>query len=597
MHTTYNNASRQILKLTAFCIFIFATTYLTAQTDAKIGTNPGNKTASAVLEVESTTKGFLMPRMSATQMNAISAPANGLAIYNTDQSCVFIYRNTTWISLCDSATNGLTKSGSIISLGGPLISPTVITATATNTLALSGLQGGIGSVLDSILTMDPTTGVLRRRSVADVIASGGNAWLLGGNAVTANQTIGTTTAFDFGIKTNNVTRLTFSSAGDITQAGTGQVTFTGNVDATNGLDVTNALLTANAGSTLTGATNINATGAGATNIGNSGSVTSVIGVTNINTSGASTTAIGNAGAAVNVTGTTTVTGATTVAGVTNINATGVAATTIGNAASTVAVVGTTSVTGATSINTTGALGTSIGNATSTTTVLGTTDINATGTGTTNIGTTGAATNNIGSATGTTNIAGNTLNLTNVPVTAALTDNVLMANATTGRVEQITVSNLVGGALTADNGLTKNTATNFRLGGTLVQNTAIAQAGFDMNFSGGKVAIGSATAPTSTLQVTGSQAVSFLKVTTATTLDATHFVVLANATAGAVTLTLPSAAGASGRTYYIGKSDESANAVTFSPALYLTETTTIATINFAKKYKIVSDGTNWWIYNE
>lgn len=536
-------------------LIAFFSSNISAQTDVKIGLNPGNKTASAVLELESTTKGFLLPRMTAAQMGAISAPANGLAIYNTDQSCVYIYRNTSWVSLCDSANNGLTKAGGLITLGGALTGATTITATATNTLAIGGLQGGLGTVTDSVVTVDPATGVLRRRSVSDIVNSGGTAWLLGGNTVTSAQTVGTNNAFDFGIETNGTTRLTVTSAGAITQSGTGQVTLTGNVDATSGLDVTGAALTANAGSTLTGTTDINTTGAAATNIGNSASTTSVVGTTNINTSGASTTTIGNAGAAVNVAGTTGITGAT------SINTAGTATTTIGNSAAVANIAGSTvGVTGATNINTTGAAATVIGNATSTTT-----------------------------------LTGPNVNITNLNGGAS-TDSLVTVNGT-GVLKKRTVADVVGGAITADNGLTKNTATNVQLGGTLLKNTAIAQAGFTVNYSGGNVAIGSATAPTSTLAVTGSQGVSYTKVTSSTTLDATHYIVLANATGGAITLTLPAAASFAGRTYYIGKSDESTNVVTFSPALYLTETTTVASINYAKKFKIVSDGTNWWIYNE
>ena len=71
-----------------------------AQTDLKVGTTPGSISPSAVLEAASTTKGFLMPRMTTAQMNAISSPANGLQIYNTTDSCIYIYRNSAWLSTC-----------------------------------------------------------------------------------------------------------------------------------------------------------------------------------------------------------------------------------------------------------------------------------------------------------------------------------------------------------------------------------------------------------------------------------------------------------------------------------------------------------------
>ena len=51
--------------------------------------------ASAQLDVSSTTKGFLPPRMTTTQKNAISSPATGLVIFDTTlgKLCVF---STTW---------------------------------------------------------------------------------------------------------------------------------------------------------------------------------------------------------------------------------------------------------------------------------------------------------------------------------------------------------------------------------------------------------------------------------------------------------------------------------------------------------------------
>ena len=52
--------------------------------------------ASAILEAESTTKGFLLPRMTTTQRNAISSPATGLMVYNTDTGGVEIYNGTRW---------------------------------------------------------------------------------------------------------------------------------------------------------------------------------------------------------------------------------------------------------------------------------------------------------------------------------------------------------------------------------------------------------------------------------------------------------------------------------------------------------------------
>jgi len=57
----------------------------------RIGAGSSTAVASALLEVSSTTKGFLPPRMNTAQMNAIASPAEGLIVYNTDAHALVIY--------------------------------------------------------------------------------------------------------------------------------------------------------------------------------------------------------------------------------------------------------------------------------------------------------------------------------------------------------------------------------------------------------------------------------------------------------------------------------------------------------------------------
>lgn len=62
-------------------------------TKAQTGIGTTMPNASAKLEVAATDKGFLLPRMTSAQRTAITTPANGLLVYQTDGETGF-YVNT-----------------------------------------------------------------------------------------------------------------------------------------------------------------------------------------------------------------------------------------------------------------------------------------------------------------------------------------------------------------------------------------------------------------------------------------------------------------------------------------------------------------------
>lgn len=62
--------------------------------------------ASAILDVKSTTKGLLIPRMTQAQRTAIAAPATGLIVYQTDGVSDFYFWNgSTWWPMADNMGN------------------------------------------------------------------------------------------------------------------------------------------------------------------------------------------------------------------------------------------------------------------------------------------------------------------------------------------------------------------------------------------------------------------------------------------------------------------------------------------------------------
>lgn len=85
------------LKLFLSLIVLIASYTLTGQVAVNTdGTDPDN---SAMLDVKSTEKGILFPRLTITQIKAISSPAAGLVIFNTDSTELNLYDGTGWVKM------------------------------------------------------------------------------------------------------------------------------------------------------------------------------------------------------------------------------------------------------------------------------------------------------------------------------------------------------------------------------------------------------------------------------------------------------------------------------------------------------------------
>lgn len=79
-------------------------TYLSSsllyQSGTSIGIGTVAPSASAKVQIDSTTQGFLLPRMTLAQRLAISSPALGLLVYQTDQvEGLYVYLGSGWKSI------------------------------------------------------------------------------------------------------------------------------------------------------------------------------------------------------------------------------------------------------------------------------------------------------------------------------------------------------------------------------------------------------------------------------------------------------------------------------------------------------------------
>lgn len=115
---------------------------------AQVGVGTTSPDASAELDVTSTTKGFLMPRMATAARTAISTPATGLQVYDTDTNSIWYYNGTTWVEASGTGSKWTNDSAnSLVKLTN--LSDGLTTRTSSKDVIITDnnslIVGGIGA--------------------------------------------------------------------------------------------------------------------------------------------------------------------------------------------------------------------------------------------------------------------------------------------------------------------------------------------------------------------------------------------------------------------------------------------------------------------
>lgn len=153
---TFQSHKKLLMKRLLLLMTVGNLCFQTLQAQVKIGA-AGAPNASAVLDLTSTTKGLLTPRLTLAQRNAIASPATGLVIYQTDNTPGFYYYNGgAWVSVAGSAS---------------LVLPYAQTVNLPSTL-FSLTNDGDGTALEGNLT-NTTSSIAAVRGVIANTAPGG----------------------------------------------------------------------------------------------------------------------------------------------------------------------------------------------------------------------------------------------------------------------------------------------------------------------------------------------------------------------------------------------------------------------------------------
>ena len=99
----------KIISKIAITIIIvnFSISLLNAQNTAITDDASYSPNSSAMLDVKSTDKGILIPRLTSAQRTLVSSPATGLLVFDTDENNFYFYNGTSWVNLSSANANNI----------------------------------------------------------------------------------------------------------------------------------------------------------------------------------------------------------------------------------------------------------------------------------------------------------------------------------------------------------------------------------------------------------------------------------------------------------------------------------------------------------
>ncbi|MBP7239692.1 MAG: hypothetical protein KBA14_05670, partial [Saprospiraceae bacterium] len=103
---------KRVFTLSAF-ILVFIIPHPEQMEAQGIGISADESTpdSSAILDIQSNTKGVLVPRMTTAQREFIITPATGLLVYDTNTNGFWYYDGTGWSNLTSTVASGWLLTG------------------------------------------------------------------------------------------------------------------------------------------------------------------------------------------------------------------------------------------------------------------------------------------------------------------------------------------------------------------------------------------------------------------------------------------------------------------------------------------------------
>lgn len=191
--------------------------------------------ASALIELQSTTQAFLLPRMTTAQIAAITTPVNGMIAFNSSVGSVDLYTGGGWDHLMFSANaftwptvNPASSASFLVSSGGVVTYDTQTLLTTSGTLSAAQMTN-INTASVQVLAAAPAGFFYEVQDVLwNVISTGHTAFATGGNVYLQYNTGAANTNYASALIANTF----FQNATNFA------VNASGNINGTTGLDTT-----------------------------------------------------------------------------------------------------------------------------------------------------------------------------------------------------------------------------------------------------------------------------------------------------------------------------------------------------------------------
>ena len=159
------NANNQLNHIAIkFNYILFTFLIVTAfNTNAQVGVGTNSPDTSSMLDVQSTTKGFLAPRMTTTERDAIIDPTIGLQIYNITTKTIDSYNGSTWVEGAFLPLAGGAMTGSLVLAKGTTVANTAPIKFTMQAASLTTVEPGTMEYVGHSLQFSQ---FLKRRGIA-----------------------------------------------------------------------------------------------------------------------------------------------------------------------------------------------------------------------------------------------------------------------------------------------------------------------------------------------------------------------------------------------------------------------------------------------